>query len=306
MEAKQRTEEYADLRRMASSSPRRQITERDISVFTTLDRCPLTAEQLLRVSNSFAQPFTSLRRVQERLRQLTCSRLIQSWWYTSSTGCPVRYHKLSPATYRLLHGPDTRPRSKQMFSEISPSRHRHTQALADFIVHTTLAANFRGLRIRNFHGEDRLRVDIGEEYFFPDASFQLVSPADYRFNFFVEVDCGTETVYSDRLDVDHWQRKLHRYIQLHQSGGRRFRLLVVAVTSEKRLQNILDLAGRMTKGLDFRLVYGTLLADYLATADALFKPCFLSPDNREVSLLTHLARHEQPPKPFLLATPLRA
>ena len=51
---------------MATLSSNLLLTARDLEILTALDRCPLTAEQLLKLSQIFAAPFTSERRVRER------------------------------------------------------------------------------------------------------------------------------------------------------------------------------------------------------------------------------------------------
>src|SRR6266436_5899805 len=46
------------------------VTPRDRDLFAALDRGPLTVRQLLTLSVTFAYPFTTERRVQERLQKL--------------------------------------------------------------------------------------------------------------------------------------------------------------------------------------------------------------------------------------------
>ena len=74
---------------MASTVTVRLVTPRDLDLFQALDRCPLTVAQVLKVSQTFAYPFTTERRVQERLHELvTASRVRQCSISSSSVTAP--------------------------------------------------------------------------------------------------------------------------------------------------------------------------------------------------------------------------
>jgi hypothetical protein len=69
-----------------------------------LDRCPLTARQLLKLSRTFDPPFTTERRVRERLQQLANIGWVRSWPYaTTRDGGSPHYWKLTHNGFRLLH-----------------------------------------------------------------------------------------------------------------------------------------------------------------------------------------------------------
>src|SRR4051812_10506937 len=110
---------------MATASLR-LVTDRDIEILTALDHCPLTATQLLKFSRTFANPFTTERRVRERLYLMSdAARVRRSPYATAGSGAP-NYYTLSRLGYRLLHGDDAPPPTKRAFSEIGLSRQHHT------------------------------------------------------------------------------------------------------------------------------------------------------------------------------------
>src|SRR5579883_3294409 len=121
---------------MASKSPHQLVTPRDIDILAALDRCPLTPAQLLKLSQTFALPFTHERRVRERLFQLCDSGRLHRWRYAAAGQGAPNYYTLSPLGYRLLHGEGANPSTKRAFAEVGLAKQHHTQCLADFIVHT--------------------------------------------------------------------------------------------------------------------------------------------------------------------------
>ena len=132
---------------MANSSFRCVITPRDLEVLAALDHCPLTAQQLLKLSHSFCLPFTTERRVRERLQQLEQQHWLTSWLYaTASRGGSPSYWKLTRDGYRVLHGTDAVLPKRRYFEEIAIGHHHHTKCLADFLVQTFVAAHRLGTR----------------------------------------------------------------------------------------------------------------------------------------------------------------
>lgn len=81
--------------RKASDSPLRLVTPRDRDLFEALDRCPLTVRQLLKLSVTFAYPFTTERRVQERLHQLCAAGRVRRWLYATAGQGALSYYTLS-------------------------------------------------------------------------------------------------------------------------------------------------------------------------------------------------------------------
>jgi len=247
---------------MTSRPRRRKITPRDLDILTALDRCPLTAEQLLKLSQTFNSPFNSPRRVRRRLQALADAGRVRRWPYaTAGRGGSPWYYQLSLDGYRTLYGDDAKPPTKRCLAEIGISRHHHTRCLADFIVHTAVAAHSRGFEMINFHRENTLRLAVGDETLFPDCAFQLSSSDTDPLNFFVELDNGTERLRTGK-DVDSWQRKILLYNQYQDHSPNRFRLLIVNTRSSQRLQHILQLASELTSDPNRSLAYGANLAAY--------------------------------------------
>ena len=273
---------------MATSSTTRHLTDRDEEILLALDRCPLTVVQMLKLSQAFpGQPFTSVRSVQDRLHKLFDAGWVRSWPYAiANHGSPPDYYRLTPLGFRLVHGEHAPPPAKRHFSELSIGHHHHTNALADFIVHTLVAAHRRSIRLAHFYRENTLQLRVGDDVLlWPDSAFELHTASRQQFNFLVELDTGTERVRSQK-DTDSWQRKIRLYNQLQDRNyPDRFRVLVVCTRSSGRLQSILTLASQQASNPHRTLFYAIALPDYLAQPDALCHPCFRDHRGQRVSLI---------------------
>src|SRR5439155_4071866 len=89
---RERDREYTPLPSMATCL----VTPRDNDLFAALARCPLTVRQLLAVSATFAYPFTSERRVQERLQRLCAAGRLRRWFYATAGQGALSYYTLTP------------------------------------------------------------------------------------------------------------------------------------------------------------------------------------------------------------------
>lgn len=262
---------YTGRESMAKKNARRLFTPRDYEVLAALDRTPLTADQLLQLSATFAQPFTHERLVRRRLQSLTESGWIRSWPYAvASRGGSPRYHKLSRGGYRLVHGDDARLPTRRHFEEIAPGRHHHTHSLASFIVQLTVKAAEEGIAVRHFARENSTRIESDGLTLFPDCVFQLVTPSERTFNFIVELDNSTETVRS-RPDIESIERKIRGYDR-HQAqytdsrDPRRYCVLFVTTRSAARLNHILSLAEMVVSNPRRTVFVGVTLSDVLRTS----------------------------------------
>jgi hypothetical protein len=263
-------------------------------VLSAIGRVPLTAPQLLKLSATFEQPFGSERMVRERLQALGAAGWVRwSRYATISGGAAPKYFFLSPRGYRLLHGPEAVP-PKRTCLPLPITRHRHTQALAEFLVHLTTAAHAQDIRLVNFYGENTLRLNVDGESLFPDSAFDLELPASAldpelpdsrQFHFLVEIDRSTERIWSPQ-DLDSWQRKVRLYDRLQDMNAPdRFRVLVVGTRSRQRVEHILGAAKELMRNPKRSLFYGITLAEFLATAYAATGPCFRDHFLQPVSLL---------------------
>lgn len=271
---------------------------RDLEILGALDLSPLTVRQLLKFSATFALPFHSERRTQERLQRLAEAGHVRRFAYATGLGSAPSYYQLTLQGYRLLRGPEAAAPTKRRFLEIGLAHQHHTRSLADFIVHTTIASHAHGIRLRDFCRENSVRLELPGESLYPDCAFQLRTPSDRTFNFLVELDAGTERVRSTK-DVESISQKL-RFYDRYQDGRERFRVLIVSLRSSERLQRILQTAAMLMRNAKRSLVYGIDLSTYLRTTDAVTAPCFLDHRLGPVSLIPTGALTE-PPSPAFLA-----
>src|SRR5882757_7335364 len=98
------------------------FTPRDRDLFQALDRSPLTVRQLLTLSETFTYPFTTERRVQERLQKLCAAGRVRRWLYATAGQGAVSYYTLSPLGYRLLHGDDAQDPGRGLFAPVGVAR----------------------------------------------------------------------------------------------------------------------------------------------------------------------------------------
>lgn len=272
---------------MASSAKKRLLTARDHEILAALDLAPLTARQLLRLSTIWPEPYKHQRTLRERLQQLRETGLVKSFRYaTLYPGQPENYYGLSRAGFQALHGPDEQPPTKGHFSEVAISRHVHTRGLADFLVHTMVAAYHSQVEVTGLYRENSIRLTAGEESVYPDLAFVLVPPDGLPLKFFVEIDCGTERLTS-LVSNRTWERKARVYDRIQdQLPGTRFRVLVVTVrASSERLKHVLATAASVQRNPDRTLFYGATIYGYRGTEVAVTAPVFIDHRGRRQSLV---------------------
>lgn len=280
---------------MASTKALRSLTARDFEILAALDRCPLTAEQILKLGETFQFPFTTERRVRERLQCLCdCGRVRRSQYYATAGRGARNYYTLTRVGYRLLYGDDSKPPTKRYFSDIGVANHHHTRSLADFIVHTTVAAHRAGVRLANFYRENTLYLEVGDERLFPDCAFQLITADGRPLSYFVELDNGSERVESDKPIVS-LERKIRLYESCQDHCPERFRVLIVTTRRPERLAHILNAATRLTRNANRSLFYGICLPQYLSRDSPLTATCFLNHRGQPVSLIPSTQSDARPP-----------
>src|SRR5207247_11252645 len=95
------------------SSSRVSPSPRDLSLLRFLSFTPATTVLLLRVSSAFNDgPFTSERRLRERLQELRAAGLVRTWMAAHAGGGLQNYYKLTPLGWQLLGeggGPEAVP-----------------------------------------------------------------------------------------------------------------------------------------------------------------------------------------------------
>jgi hypothetical protein len=268
------------------------VTPRDLDIFLALDRSPLTARQLLKASQTFTQPFTSERCVRERLSRLCAAGRVRRWTYATAGRGALGYYVLARLGYHLLHGADAVP-PKRIGGPVALARQPHTQALADFIVHTAVLAHQSNLLLTDFYAENTLCLRLGTDCLYPDGAFRLRTIEGRTFSFFVELDNGTQPIHSPK-DVESWQRKLQFYQRFQDQAQERFRVLLISTRSQQRLEHLLTLAARLATIPQRSLCYGGTLAAYLASANSLTHPCLHNHRGEPVSLIRRLTGQTLP------------
>lgn len=263
---------------------RRIVTQRDLDILTALDRVPLTAQQMLSLSETFSEPFGSERTVRERLQALCEAGWIRYDLYALATcGASPKYYFLTRQGYAILNGPGALPPTKRHFSPLSLSRQRHTRALADFLVHVIRSSHRAGIRFTEFYRENTLKLRVGDDTLYPDSSFQLIVDK-MPLNFLVEIDNHTETIRSPK-DTESWERKLRLYDRLQDSIENRFRVLAITTRSSDRLRHILMTAAGVLKNPQRCLVYGIDLPSFVSESEPLHRSVFRDHFNRATSLI---------------------
>jgi hypothetical protein len=279
-------------------------TLRDSAVLAALDRCPLTVRQLLRLSATFPPPFTSLRRVQERMAVLVGRGLVLRHQYAVPEAGTMNYCTLSPEGFRVVHGAEAPLPGHRFFEPLWASRLPHTQALADVIVHTAVAAYRAACVLDHFSRENALRLQIEEGFLYPDSAFRLVPPDGRTFEYFVELDTGTQPIKTEGGygPIERKIRFYEAYRDHCQALGldHRFRVLFVTTKTDERLRHLLtrtrDLLKKENKNRP--LVYGITLASYLALQRPIHDAAFADHRGQRRSLV--------PPAPIALSPTAQA
>lgn len=261
------------------------LTPRDTDILSALDRCPLTAGQLLTLSETFSYPFTSERKVRARMQVLAESGRVRRWPYLAIDGrVAPTYYTLTRKGYRLLYGADAIPHVRRAFDPVAIGRQRHTYAMAQFIVATFVAAKRAGVQVVNFGRENSVCLTAGQEQLYPDTTLTLLPPWGGAFHFCVEIDGGTERMRSEK-DVDSWERKIRLYEAVQDAATERYRVLAVSLDSQIRSHNILSIAAGVARNPCRCLVYGITLESYLQHPLPLTSPCFMDHCGRKTELL---------------------
>jgi hypothetical protein len=257
---------------------------RDFQIFQALTRSPFSTEQLLALSRTFPQPFTSARPLRRRMQILTSAGWVRCWQYASTSRGAENYYKLTSAGYRLLNGPEAILPSRAFFQPVSLGLQQHTRALADFLVHTLVSAHAVGAELVSFHRENELKLTLGAQAIAPDSALRLRTSDGAVFNYFVEVDSSTEPVFSHR-ECESWERKLSFYDRYQDAQAERFRVVVLTTRSPRRHLAILSAAATLIRNPHRRLFYAAPLATYLAAPGGVLAPCFTDHAGEKHSLI---------------------
>ena len=244
-----------------------KIGPRDIELFTALDRCPMTAGQLCRLSETFSRSFPDVGNLRRRLRTFEAAGLVNKFPYAiAADGGTPSYYKLTKDGYRLMYGVDAALPKRRYFAAISPGHHHHTNSLAEVIVHLCLMAKKNDCRVLHFARENSVKLVAEPFTLYPDAAFVIERSDGRRFSFVVEFDNGTERVRS-KQDVESIERKLRGYLA-HQSkfsahDPNRYVVLFITTRSSKRLRYVFETAAEIMASNRRTVFTGCGLEDFL-------------------------------------------
>jgi hypothetical protein len=267
---------------MASNKTSIVLTARDQQIHEALALTPLDTQQLLRMSETFDQPFVNDRTLRERMHEHTAAGWVQRFTYATTQTGKLNYYKLSPIGYRLLNGPAAPLPKASAFREVAPALQRHTRHLADIIVQTNVHARRLGVRILEQHGENQLPLTLGDRTQKPDHSFHI-STRDGPMTFYDELDEGTEPIASSKQ-----RESLEARIRFHEdyqnATGERYRVRVFFAKASARMVQFLALARRYAK--QQRVIFlAVLLEDYMKHGSPLTSPMFVDHFNRLQSMM---------------------
>lgn len=279
------------------------VGSRDYEVLEALSKTPLEAKQLLKLSRTFVACFTHERLVRRRLQKLVGAGFLACFQYATTSAGAVNYYKLTKLGFRLLSGNKCELPTRRYFGGVSISLQEHTRALADFIVHTHVAAHAAGRRVAGFYRENELRLALGQWRLQPDAAFQIVEPGGQSFNYVVELDCATEPIRSTK-QRDNLEQKISFYDRYQDHTTQRFRVLFLMTKPSVRIDHVLQTANRIVRDPQRTLVYATALPDYLAEPAATTAPVFLDHHGNATGLLPSHRRQPQQPTTWLRSTDL--
>jgi Replication-relaxation len=267
-----------------ASTPFCIVTPRDSDLFQSLERRPLTVQQLLKVSRSFSYRFTTERRVQERLQRLCAAGRVRRWRYATAGQGALSYFTLSPLGYRLLQGQDAIAPPRGLVGPVGVARQAHTMALAEAIVHLAVGAHATGVALQEFRRENAVRLTLGEESLYPDSAFALSTGPASRYPFFLETDNRTETVWpGSSLGI--WGRKVQFYERYQDAHKERFRVLAITTGGRNRMEHMLSCAAVLARNPRRSLVYGIALAELLKEDEPLRGACCRNHYGKAVTLL---------------------
>lgn len=265
-------------------------TARDQQIHEALALTPLDTYQLLKLSEAFDQPFTSDRKLRERMQQHSLVGWVHTFTYATTTAGQLNYYKLSASGYRMLHGPYATLPKRAAFQEVSLGLQRHTRHLADVIVQTNVHAKRFGLAIFDQLGENQLPLPIGDRIQKPDDSFRLPTRDDV-YTFYDEIDEATEPITSSR-QRESLEAKIRFHEDYQNATGERYRVRVFFSKASPRMAQFLNLARKHAKQ-QRSIFYAVLLEDYLKQGNPLTSPIFLDHSHRLQALVPASASQYQ-------------
>jgi hypothetical protein len=271
-------------------------TARDQQIHEALALTPLDTQQLLRLSQTFDQPFTSDRKLRERMQEHAAAGWIHTYPYATTTAGQLNYYRLSQAGFRLLYGLEASLPKRSAFREVSLALQRHTRHLADVIVQTNVHAHRLGVEILDQRGENKLTLALGDRTQKPDYSFRLAARDDV-FMFYDEMDESTEPIMSSQ-QRECLEAKIRFHEDYQNTTGERYRVRIFFAKASPRIAQFLLLARRHA-ARQRRIFFAAVMEDYLKHGSPLSGSIFIDHFNRLQPLLPASVSRYQPRLPTL-------
>ena len=260
------------------------IQPRDRQLLTQLLQSPFDAVQLWQLSQTFSQPFTDAHFVRRRLRRLRDAGLIAIYQYSTESTGVLNYYRLTQAGYHLACGPDKILPARSAFRPVSFALQRHVRHVASLLVKIRCSAQSAGVELPFLLGDNQVRLPVGKETLIPDVLFGLKQKGRSPQHYLVELDCGTEPVYSTK-QRDSLRKKLSLYYAHEATSEGTYRVLFLFAEATPRVAHFLKLAREMAPDPRRHIVRAAVLDTVLGHADPLRWPLFLDHDRQLVSLL---------------------
>ena len=196
----------------------------------------------------------------------------------------LNYYRLTQQGHCLVCGSDKALPARSHFRAVSPALQRHVRSVASLLVKIRTSAHTAGLDIPFLLGDNQVRLSSGKETFIPDTVFGLKQKRKTPQHYLVELDCGTEPVYSSK-QRDSLQKKLSLYYAHEAASENTYRVLFLFTEATPRVAHFLCLARELAPDPRRHIVMAAVLDSILDHAAPLQWPLFLDHDQRLVSLL---------------------
>lgn len=271
---------------MAKETARTIIpNQRVIDILRLLDRTPMPADLILKGSQTFGTiddpdaGFTDLRRVREKMQDLSEGGLVSVHEYTLTHRGVTNFYHVTPEGFRLLHGKNPEEHHRRHFRPAAKLSWEHLYANARVIVKTLVSAHRTGLDITNFRRDRELTLQAGSyPAVEPDHFFQFQASGRV-FNRLFEVDRNTQTL--DSAHPKAWRQRILGY-EAYQDmllAGKKEpvrRLRVIFLTSSvEHAYNFLALARAVAKNPDRVLFLAATIDAYLNDENPFVNPILL-------------------------------
>jgi len=273
-------------------------TGRDLRLLAGLYLTPMTRRQMLRLSTTFPQPFVAYKSLDKRLTTLRRRDWIQKYPLVGipQTGQPQDVFKLTLRGFRqLCDDPGRQAPTKRFFTPPSELLRAHQYYQGEFLITLQQALSNQGLSFSSLRPDRVIRLNTPLGELVPDAcwSFQVDSGREYRF--LLELDCGTEQLI-EKPQRETIERKIRQYLHLVRHRQQKLRVIFCTISSEKRMQHILTLAGQLQLNQQQSVFLGTTLARWQQSSAPLTQAVFQNHQGRAASLIPRYHPNDRQPR----------